>query len=193
MNVSAVVLEGKGFALRWPPRNVITTGSQCAECAGATTGLIWGIATSAAPVNVQATTRTRSTQNQLADLPTRHQVLRSALVVVLVSAASALVTRPRPSPGNSASAMTHLATDRHLGSCAVVGVTANVESASALQAGQVRLVTARRMKATAWTRLLVSSALGTASAFVGLASARTTATQGRTAPSVQFARISVRA
>ena len=153
-------------------------------------------ATSAAPVNVQATTRTRSTQSQLAgatsvvhisfylwrlfslsfspDLPTRHQVLRSALVVVLVSAAGALVTRLRPSPGNSASATTHHATgktfkfffgfflfisyltscssdswhfyifgvsdfnsdqpdhssDRHLGSCAVVGVTANVESAS---------------------------------------------------------------
>ena len=84
-------------------------------------------ATSAAPVNVQATTRTRSTQSQLAgatsvflhrfvsfspDLPTRHQVLRSALVVVLVSAAGALVTRLRPSPGNSASAMTRLVTGK---------------------------------------------------------------------------------
>ena len=46
------------------------------------------------------------------DLPTRHQVLRSALVVVLVSAAGALVTRLRPSPGNSASAMTRLATGK---------------------------------------------------------------------------------
>ena len=46
------------------------------------------------------------------DLPTRHQVLRSALVEVLVSAASALVTRPRPSPGNSASATTHLVTGK---------------------------------------------------------------------------------
>ena len=46
------------------------------------------------------------------DLPTRHQVLRSALVVVLVSAAGALVTRLRPSPGNSASAMTRLVTGK---------------------------------------------------------------------------------
>ena len=91
-------------------------------------------ATSAAPVNVQATTQTSSTQSQLAgatsvvhislylwrlfslsfspDLPTRHQVLRSALVEVLVSAASALVTRPRPSPGNSASAITRLVTGK---------------------------------------------------------------------------------
>ena len=48
------------------------------------------------------------------DLPTRHQVLRSALVVVLVSAAGALVTRPRPSPGNSASATTRLVTGKTL-------------------------------------------------------------------------------
>ena len=93
-------------------------------------------ATSAAPVNVQATTQTRWTQSQLAgatsvvhisfylwrlfslsfspDLPTRHQVLRSALVEVLVSAAGALVTRLRLSPGNSASATTRLVTGKTL-------------------------------------------------------------------------------
>ena len=48
------------------------------------------------------------------DLPTRHQVLRSALVEVLVSAAGALVTRLRLSPGNSASATTRLVTGKTL-------------------------------------------------------------------------------
>ena len=41
-------------------------------------------------------------------------MLRSALVEVLVSAAGALVTRLRLSPGNSASAMTPLVTGKTL-------------------------------------------------------------------------------
>jgi len=82
---------------------------------------------------------------------------------------------------------------RHLVSCAVEGVTANVANATVLQAGQDLRVTARRMKAIAWTLSLVSSVLDTASVFVGLASARMMVTQGRTVQSVQFAQINAKA
>ena len=222
----------QGFALQWPPRNVITMGSQCAECAGfwcirmyefshilprsrchdrPDIGDRWGkkakthiaqniqvlhlyvvlnpiyAATSAAPVNVQATTQTRSTQSQLAGatsvvyivlylslqtsqlatkcsgllwsrflwvrpvhlshdwdrhrgiLPVRRHIMRQVrlLNVCFLLFISYLTSCSSDSwhfhifgVSDFNSDQPDHSSDRHLGSCAVVGVTANVESAS---------------------------------------------------------------